>query len=189
MNIIIFGIGAIGSNLLAQLHRKYPDFQFCGVDYDTVEERNLNTQAYVLTQIGMPKAHAMAINLFLKSKHRNYVPISKKIENAGDIDTLVIPDSLVIDCFDNAESRGFIHGENCLHIGFSPQYAAEIIWHENYSVPGDIPADQNDICEMSEAIPFINFVVSLACMNISDFIESGVKRDLIITNKNIIRYL
>ncbi len=97
---------------------------------------------------------------------------------------------LLVDCFDNTESRQIVKNaypyvSSCiLHVGFSPQYTAEIIWNENYSVPNDIPKEQNDICEMSEAVPFINFVVSLACMNISDFFSKNEKKDLIIIDRN-----
>jgi hypothetical protein len=190
MNFYIFGLGAIGSNLLVQLSKRYKDAKFYGIDYDIVEDRNIDTQAYLLHQIGKPKALAMAIVIGLRSRNYSYTPIERKIISAKDVKALVRDEnSIVIDCFDNSESRSFISGKNCLHVGFSPQYAAEMIWDENYSVPGDIPEDQNDICEVTEAIPFINFVVSLACMNIINFVDNNQKRDIIVTNKTRIQEL
>lgn len=190
MNFYIFGLGAIGSNLLLQLSKRYKDAKFFGIDYDTVEDRNIDTQAYLLHQIGQPKAMAMSVVLGLKLKNVDYTPIERKIVSKDDVRTLVkLEDAVIIDCFDNSESRSFIHGKNCVHVGFSPQYAAEIIWDENYSVPKDIPEDQDDICEVTEAVPFINFVVSLACMNIVNLVDNNLKSDIIIVNKTQIRTL
>jgi molybdopterin/thiamine biosynthesis adenylyltransferase len=191
MNICVMGLGAIGSNLMLQLAQKYPNYKFTGIDFDTVEERNIATQQYIIPQIGMRKANAMQVILGMNLRRTNYTGVVQKIENTGQVSLLTGRSDesvLIIDCFDNTESRKILHkfasNVDILHIGFSPQYTAEIIWDEEYTVPNDIPADQNDICEMSEAVPFINFVVSLACMTISDFFHNNIKKSLIITNKN-----
>lgn len=186
----IFGLGAIGSNLIMQLSRIYGDCSFFGIDFDKVEERNIDTQAYFLHHINLPKAQAMSVIFGLKSRSVLYTPIIAKIETEAEVEAMIPNDSsIIIDCFDNAESRALIHGKNCLHVGFSPQYSAEIIWDERYSTPNNIPPEQNDVCEMSEAVPFINLVVSLACMNINNFIDSGIKNDIIVTNKSTIKRL
>jgi len=197
--IYIFGLGAIGSNLLLQLVKKYPDFTFIGIDYDKVEERNILTQAYLTPHIGILKTHAMTAILGLNSpafRKFGYSPISVKVESENQLCEIMFKNAstkgnLYIDCFDNAFGRKLFKARNddILHIGFSPQYTAEIIWNENYTSPNDIPEDQDDICEMPDAVPFINFVVSLACMNISNFIANNVKKDLIITDKYRIKEL
>jgi len=191
MNIFVMGLGSLGSNLMLQLAQKYPNFKFTGIDFDTVEERNVATQQYIIPQIGMKKAHAMQVILGMNLRRVSYTGVVQKIENTGQVSSLIGRSDepvLLIDCFDNTESRKILHkfasNVDILHIGFSPQYTAEIIWDEDYTVPNDIPADQNDICEMSEAVPFINFVVSLACMTISDFFSTGIKKSLLVTNKN-----
>lgn len=190
-SIYVFGLGALGSNLMLQLAQKYPNHKFIGIDFDTVEERNVATQQYILPQIGMKKAQAMQVILGMNIRRVNYTGVVQRIENTGQISLLTGRSEesiLIIDCFDNTASRQLLHkfasNIDILHIGFSPQYTAEIIWDEAYSVPNDIPADQNDICEMSEAVPFINFVVSLACMTISDFFHNSTKKSLLVTNKN-----
>jgi len=190
MNIYIYGLGAIGSNLLMQLIKKYPSTSFYGIDYDKVEERNINTQAYFLNHIGIPKAQAILPAIGTKMRKFQYKPLVRKIVGSEDIlsileETNAGKDYLLIDCFDNTESRKLfdIFNYNILHIGFSPQYAAEILWQEHYSAPQNLPEGQNDICVLSEAIPFINFVVSLACLTVSDFIDNGKKSNYLITNK------
>lgn len=195
--IFIFGLGAIGSNLLLQLIKKYPENEYIGIDYDIVEERNINTQSYLLPHVGMKKVNAIQIVLGLNMRKFNYIPLNKEITSGKDLAEMAcldaVDDYLFIDCFDNSKSRKVFKVDgwkfNCLHVGFSPQYSAEMIWNENYSVPNDIPEEQNDICEMNEAIPFINFTVSRACGVISNFIEKNIKEDYIITNKYNIKKL
>ena len=194
MKIYTFGLGAIGSNLLLQLIKKYPQFEYTGIDYDVVEERNLNTQAYFLSHIGMSKAQAISIIVGMKLKNFTYKAKNTKIDGPSMVADIVPPgdDVLVIDCFDNKKARNHIQGmdlKNCVHIGFSPEYAAEIIWQERYTTPNDVPEEQDDICEMPDAVPFINFIVSLACLNISDFVDNKVKNDAIVTNKSRIQLL
>lgn len=196
MKIFIFGLGAIGSNLLLQLVKKYPQFEYIGIDYDVVEERNINTQAYILPHIGLKKVQVMQGILGLNLRKFNYKGVDKKIDDSFDIYEIgnninLLSEDLILDCFDNSNSRRILNKiiGNILHIGFSPQYTAEIIWNEDYLVPNDIPKGQNDICEMSEAIPFISFVVSRACGVIFNFIEKSKKECYIITNKYDIRKL
>jgi hypothetical protein len=179
-----------------QLVQKYPQASFWGIDHDKVEERNLATQQYLLPHVGLPKTGAIQILIGMKARKVTYSHKTMKVTKASDMDCLIENATnpiLMIDCFDNAESRKILKDYSStlsiLHVGFSPKYAAEIIWNENYTVPNNIPKEQNDICEMSDAVPFINFVVSLACMTISDFIETGIKNDLLIVNKNRIKFL
>jgi len=196
MKIDIFGLGAIGSNLLLQLAKKYPNIEFMGIDYDVVEERNIMTQAYLIPHIGIKKVLAMQGVLGLNLRKFKYSPLDMKMTHKKHVANLknIKEEHLMIDCFDNSESRKLFESANgwnpdILHIGFSPQYTAEIIWHENYSVPNDIPEEQDDICEMREAVPFITFVTGFATGVISDFIESKTKSDYIITNKYNIKKL
>lgn len=190
--IFVFGLGAIGSNLITKLAIQYPHITFYGIDYDTVEDRNINTQAYFLYHTSMSKVSAIYSVLGSKIKKFTYIPINKKIVSTDDITTMEIGnDTLLIDCFDNSEARSLFSNIsfNCIHIGFSPEYTAEVIWNEHYSVPGDVDPDNNDICDVTEAVSFISFIVAFAAMNISSFLEKGEKNDYIITNKYIINKL
>lgn len=188
MKITVFGLGAIGSNLIIQLMKQYPDFEFVGVDYDKIEERNIKTQAYFLEQVGMPKAHAIPIIASRFIRKPKYTPLNKKI-----IEILKIEDDkdhLYLDCFDNASSRKLISSgkySNVLHIGFSPHYTSEIIWDERYDVPNDVDPSRNDICEMQEAVAFIHFIVNFASLVLSNYLISGKKDNYIITNKASIK--
>ena len=180
--IAIYGLGAIGSNLLSQLAKQYPDFEFHGIDFDKIEERNIRTQAYFLEHIGLFKSDALRIVLGRFIRRPNYRPFRMKIERPETIGQA----DLIIDCFDNTKSRELFKNVkgDVLHIGFSPEYSAECVWNERYSVPGDVDPSKNDICSMTDAVGFIHFVVNAAVLNISSFLANGTKRDFLVTNKN-----
>lgn len=192
MKHIVFGLGAIGSNLLSQLVQIDPEGEFYGVDYDKVEERNLGTQAYLTPHVGMPKANAMQVILNMKKRGVKYTPKDIEMVNGMRVPDIIGPynknEVIIYDCFDNANSRRLLEGiENCLHIGFSPKYVAEIIWGFNYTSPHDIPEGELDICEMDNAVPFINFVVSMAVFSVQDYMQNGEENSYIITHKFKIR--
>lgn len=191
MTFVIFGLGAVGSNLLLNLAKLYSSSEFIGVDYDKVEDRNVATQVYFQNQIGMPKVNAMQIILNLKVRKIKYTPMNTKILSPSDpLIESIFKDTLWVDCFDNSASRKLLEGViNCLHIGFSPTYTAEIIWGEAYTAPKDVDPKELDICEMLAAIPFVNYVVSMATFTIQNFIESGRRDQWLILNKYELRRL
>lgn len=186
--IIVFGLGAIGSNLTTQLIKKYPDINITGVDFDKVEDRNVGPQAYFNQHVGHLKALAMKSVLSTQNRKFNYTPHPYKIESVDDVTLLFGEESiLMIDCFDNTESRNIFmkmpKDLKILHVGFSPAMTAEVIWQNKYDVPGDVDSNLGDICEMTEAVSFINYVVSFASLVIGEFLDTGVRRSFLITNK------
>lgn len=194
-NIVVFGVGAIGSNLVLTLLKQNPKINFIGVDCDKVEDRNIATQQFFLNHIGLPKAAAISAIVNLKARKFAYKPKVIEITSHKDIDSLVTEfqltdNDLFIDCFDNSESRRIItdYGfKNCLHIGFSPLYTAEIIWNEQYDPPSALDPTRDDICGVAEAGAFINFVVSFSAFVVSDFLTNGIKNNFLILHKYIIR--
>lgn len=198
--IYVFGLGAIGSNVLLTLIKKYGDtIKFFGVDFDKVEERNIQTQAYLLSHLKIKKAMAMNGVIGLNVRKFQYIPIIEKITSVESLkkhSTLFDDSTLFIDCFDNSESRQILKDskniyklKNVLHLGFSPEYSAEFIWDEQYSVPNNISADKNDICQMSDAIPWINYMCGFFVNMIVEFINYNNRNSYIIVNKYNIRKL
>jgi molybdopterin/thiamine biosynthesis adenylyltransferase len=190
MRICVYGLGALGSNLLVQLAKQYPETEFVGVDFDKVEERNIRTQAYFLEHVRMHKADAIRIVLSRHLRKLKYISSKLKIEKPKQV---IIDADLSIDCFDNSVSRKvlweakdsmILNGE-LLHIGFSPFKTAEIIWNDSYDVPGDVDPTRADICQMDDAVGFINFVVSLSVMTIHEFITKKEELNLLIKGSRI----
>lgn len=187
MNILICGLGAIGSNMLVALSKRYRDASFTGVDYDKVEDRNVGPQAFFMEHIGQPKVLAMNGILARYSRKVSYTPINKKIESRQDIAKILDVRSydLVLDCFDNVEARSLLVGDGkILHIGFSPQQTAEIIWDRSYTVPGEVDPNRADICENPDAAAFIAFVTNFATMVVGEYFDNNLtERNYLITSK------
>jgi len=182
MKIYIFGLGAIGSNLLTNLIMDTKDVEFIIIDKDKVEVRNIQagTQFYFRDQIGNSKVKALKMNV--------YNLFGKKISNIieQNINEMIVgnilydkPD-LVVDTFDNAVSRNML-GDfckktniDCVHVGFSPQYTFEVTWNEDY--PEQDGTNQGiDICEMIGARAFVQAVSGLASQVILQFIRDKKK--------------
>ncbi len=185
-NFLICGIGAAGANIFMNLLYAYPNATFTVVDFDKVEDRNVNpgTQPYTKADINRPKTQALQrIAQTLKQKRIDAANI--KITSQRDItDRVKDPKTtLIIDAFDNAESRNlFIElpkKYNVLHVGFSPVLSGEAAWNEFYEKVTVSKADKVvDVCEMAIARSFIMALTGMASIVISNFIESGKKTNM-----------
>jgi molybdopterin/thiamine biosynthesis adenylyltransferase len=191
MKIIVYGLGAIGSNLLVQLAKQYPSFEFIGVDYDRIEDRNIRTQAYFLEHVGLPKTQAMRIILGRYLRKPLYTPLHQKVEAGYKVSDA----DLAIDCFDNTASRKLLKElyakskTPLLHVGFSPQYSAECIWDQDYDVPNDVDPAAADICSMAEAVGFIHYTVNAVVLNLAQWLTTKDQRSFILTGKTRIQWL
>jgi len=187
MKIFVFGLGSIGSNLLVQLAKVYDHIEFYGIDFDSVEERNIGPQAYFTEHVNMLKVQAMHSVLLRYNQKINFSAINKKIESTDDINSFDLSEKdLIIDCFDTALSRNHfskVKSLPILHVGFSPFFTGEINWHDNYSAKEEVDPHEGDICSKDEAIPFINLMVSIAALTVMKFISKDFKENYIITEK------
>lgn len=154
--VSICGLGALGSNLAVNLAR-------CGVsnlrliDKDRVEESNIGTQAYGLKDIGALKAEALAFHIYdavgvMVNEHPVELTARNLVKLHKDVD-------LIIDCFDNSDSRRLISEKfDCLHLGMNGEYG-QIQWNEGYRVPGDTGIDD---CDNPMARSLITLIVGVA---------------------------
>ena len=176
--ILICGIGAIGSNLTARLAADLKGCEITVLDKDYVEERNITagTQFYTREVIGSPKVEALQ---YLIERWRE-----KEIKtlHADYLETNLEGFDLVIDCFDNWEARNAINNslqfKNILHVGFSDNFTFSVEWAENYLVPTDITSGF-DICEMPGAAAFVNMVASIGAVAAEEFILNGKKLEFV----------
>lgn len=190
--VTVFGLGAIGSNLMIQLLRQYPDMEYKGVDFDTIEDRNIRIQAYYNDQVKQPKALALRAVGHRYVRKFKYTAHNKKID--GKFTDTPGPSDLWVDCFDNSLSRQLLvnrggDNANILHLGFSPHYTAEFMWNDGYDVPGEVDPDAPDICALHDAACFIHFFVSRAVLEIAEFMNNGHQRNFLVTGKSNVRYL
>jgi len=189
--IIVFGCGAIGSNLIHNMAHDIKGVEFYAVDRDRIEARNIQagTQFFTREQLNMYKPMALQINIYRATgvkinpivadiNSENAVMAMLKSKGMTDIESGKI---LFIDCFDNASSRNLINAFAkdyelyCLHMAFSPQFTFDVQW-------GDAKFDDTnhkiDICEMQGARSFIQYVAGLGSSVVLDFIQKGKQLNL-----------
>ncbi len=182
MKIYILGVGALGSNIAMNLAFDRRDDELILVDFDKIEARNyqFGTQQYFPEQNGLNKVEALQFNIYRFAKNTK---VEIKNERFGD-NSSCFPSSLLIDCFDNYESRekARVFSElgkfNCLHIGFSPQMTFACEWNEDYRTYDDLKTDF-DICEAEGARSFIQYVSGIATNIIIDYLKKGEKRSCV----------
>lgn len=191
-NIVIFGLGAIGSNLGLQLLRGIPDVNLYCVDYDIVEDRNISTgtQPYMPQHIRRPKTQSFQTLCMMHNKRCNI--FNKKILDIKDVNDIILnitknntENLLIIDAFDNFDSRKLLHNKflknvQVLHIGFNEKMCADICWDDKW-VESNQMINTYDICETIGANFFINSVVSLAGIVINEFIQTNIKKNIYFT--------
>ena len=184
-NVYIFGIGAAGSNTFINLLYAYPSLNYTLIDCDTVENRNIEpgTQPYSKTDINRPKTQALQ-RLAFTLKNKKVDILNARINTAKQIKDLVKTPSksILVDAFDNAESRNLfvgLKGFNVLHIGFSAALTGEAIWDGVFTsmIPSKADADI-DVCEMAIARPFIMSLTSMSVINICRFLEKGEEHNM-----------
>src|SRR5215813_5298310 len=121
MKILFCGGGALGSHALFLAR----DFQheLAVVDFDRVETKNLASQWFVKQMVGKNKATALKMQLlnFYDAKLQDY---TVKL-TALNVDAVLSGADLVVDCFDNAESRRLVQDyvrsnrKPCVHAGLA----------------------------------------------------------------------
>lgn len=173
MKILILGVGAIGSNLVAHL---VPDLkgehEITVLDMDKVEKRNVQagTQFYTEDQIGRDKVEALQFNIY-KWYNREVEILNQNIlETTGE--EFFTQFDFVIDCFDNHEARSFVdrHATSpTLHVGFSDNFTFSVEWDADYNPPTNFESGI-DICEMPGASAFVSSVASIGALVAEEFI-------------------
>ena len=167
--VTICGAGALGSNLADNLARQ--GFKRLRViDRDRVEEHNISTQLYGAGDIGAWKVDVLRNQLF-RSVEIEIESYSKELTERS-VRSLLKRSNLVIDTFDNSESRSIVQRHcrdnqiECLHVGLYADYC-EVIWDAAYRVPRDVAAD---VCEYPLARNLVLFAVTIASEAVLRFV-------------------
>lgn len=179
--ITVCGAGTVGANLLENLARMELG-PLRVVDADRVEARNLRNQPYTTLQLKQPKPAALAELLFYAAGVQ-LETVERRLR-ADNARSLLRGSTLVVDAFDNSESRAAVQeacralGIPCLHVGLSRDAYGEVIWDERYAVPSD--GDGLPAClEITRNLAL--FVVSVATESVRSFLQDGTRRGFAIT--------
>lgn len=106
IKIGIAGAGGLGSNCAFNLVRSgFENLKI--VDYDIVEQSNLNRQFYFYDQIGIPKVYALKENLKRINQNLN-IEIENIFIDENNIHNLFEKCDVVVEAFDKAELKKLI---------------------------------------------------------------------------------
>lgn len=211
--VVFAGVGALGSNAVV-LCREL-DVELVLVDFDSVESKNLASQAFVKQSLRKNKAVALAMQL------RNFwdvtassFPVRMTKNNVREI---CKDADLVVDAFDNAESRRVLSGycgntrarfqigynpatlERDLASALTPPIAKNILVHVAIAATGDFglvrwderfQADEEDVdgqatCEGGAHLPFIGLLSAALAMVVQEFLSTGRRRDLMVSRSGV----
>jgi len=112
--VFIAGAGGLGSNT-AMLLLRAGIKHFIIIDYDYVELRNLNRQFYFLDQVGTVKVEALKKNLLAVRPDAEINIIKNKL-TADNMPDLIPGDiDILLECFDNPQSKAEIVQFMLLH--------------------------------------------------------------------------
>jgi len=184
--ICVCGVGALGSNLVNVLLRQGIG-NITVIDMDRVEESNVATQVYTLRDVGQKKTRALQ-SLMHQATKKVIEPVDKQLR-ANNARKLLKGQDIVVDVFDNWESRGLVKDTcddlkiPCIHAGMSDDGFAEIKWNNIYSIPV-VEVKQEDICDYPLAANLVHFTVAVLSEVIVQFISNGKQLNREITLKD-----
>lgn len=184
MKITICGAGTLGGNLAENLARMGMG-TLTVIDDDIVEDRNLANQPYHKNMLGKPKVKALS-DLLFRGVGAKVIPINKRF-TGGNGEKLLSGSQLVIDSFDNHESRKAVKEVcdrlkiPCIHAGISNDGYGEVIWNGKYKVPPDVGGDA---CEKPMNRSLSLLVVSVLTGAICGYGERMVRKSYSITIKD-----
>ncbi|MGD8626629.1 MAG: ThiF family adenylyltransferase [Anaerolineae bacterium] len=177
--LVICGAGAVGSNLADNLVRQ--GFRrVTVVDFDRIESHNVGTQTYAVSDAGAFKVEVLQAEIF-RAVEVEIEAVRQRL-TARNVAKLLAEAELVVDGFDNHESRALVTahcregGIPCLHVGLSADYA-EVIWNEGYRVPHDPGGGEADVCDYPLARNLVQFAVALASEAVVRYVLEGVRQD------------
>ena len=179
--VTICGCGAVGSNLVDNMVRQGFE-NLTVIDFDRIEEHNRHTQIYTKRDVGQLKTSILKNMMYLA---RDVKIQDKPVKlDESNVAKLLIKGSIVVDGFDNVESRGLVtrhcrnNGIDCLHVGLAPDFA-EVVWNEIYIVPKKPTGP--DVCEYPLARNTVMIAAAVATDVLIRFLTSNVKESYEIT--------
>ena len=162
MRIVFCGGGALGSHGLF-LARDL-DHDLAVIDFDRVETKNLASQWFVKQMVGKNKATALKTQMlnFYDVKLQDYT-VKLTVLNA---DAILTSADLVVECFDNAESRRLVQQyvrskqKSCVHAGLAANGEFGVVrWDEHFAIDDEgVPGQAT--CEGHGFLPLILHVSS-----------------------------
>jgi len=145
------------------------------IDFDRVETKNLASQWFVKQMLGKNKATALKTQLlnFYDVKIQDY---TVKL-TALNVDALLGGADLVVECFDNAESRRLVQefvraqSKPCVHAGLAANGEFGVVRWDNHFVIDEEDTAGQATCEGRGFLPVILRVSSSLVTSLQFFID------------------
>jgi len=175
MKILFCGGGALGSHALFLAR----DFQhdLAVIDFDRVETKNLASQWFVKQMIGRNKATALKMQLlnFYDVKLQDYTVRLTPL----NVDTILGDAGLVVECFDNAESRRTVQNyvrskqKPCIHAGLAANGEFGVVrWDKDFTIDEEgVPGQAT--CEGRGFLPLILRLSSSLVASVQFYVADG----------------
>jgi len=187
-NIVIVGVGALGSHVL--LFTRNWDAKIKIIDFDRVEQKNTQAQMHTVMSLRRNKAQAMqqAMQGMFGLKIEA-VPHKLTDDNA---EQLLQGADLILDCTDNIAARRLImrisdfwkiptlHGSLSAAGDFS-----RVMWSEHFEP--DAESGDGATCEDGEQLPFFAIAAGHVAQEAQRFLRDGTKRSIQITPTSVLR--
>ena len=172
MKILFCGGGALGSHALF-LARDI-QHELAVIDFDRVETKNLASQWFVKQMVGKNKATALKTQL-LNFYDVNLQDYTVRL-TALNVEAILGEAGLVIECFDNAESRHLVQKyvrskqKPCIHGGLAANGEFGVVrWDEHFTIDEEGGPGQAT-CEGRGFLPLIVRVSSSLVASIQFFL-------------------
>jgi len=186
MKILFCGGGALGSHGLF-LARDL-EHELAVIDFDRVETKNLASQWFVKQMIGKNKATALKMQLlnFYDRKLQDY---AIKLTSLN-VETILGSADLVVECFDNAESRRVVQDyvrprkKPCVHAGLAANGEFGVVRWDEHFVIDDEGAPGQATCEGRGFLPLILRVSSSLVASIQFFLADKRQANWNISPRN-----
>lgn len=188
-NIVIVGVGALGSHLVQFIRNC--DAKITVIDFDCVEQKNVLSQFYAKNGVGKSKVLALAQLMgFVYGVKLETIPHKLTKDN---VNQLLGKADLIVDCLDNGEARSLVQNyarQNkvaCLHGGLAADGAfGRVIWDDNFSIDNESGAGAAT-CENGDYVDFIALTASLMARSVKVFLDNDKQVGYSVTPTGVIQ--
>jgi molybdopterin/thiamine biosynthesis adenylyltransferase len=189
VRITFLGVGALGSTAVVLCRSLGAELRL--VDFDRVESKNLLAQVFVKQSLNKNKAQAMKLQLMnfwgIKSE-----AFGVRLTKDND-EELLSGSDLVVDCFDNHDSR-MVASDYCreveiplLHAALSGDGSFGLVrWDEDFT-PDREDAAGAATCEGGEHLPMIGLLGATLARTIQRFVVDGERDAYMVTLSGVTR--
>ena len=187
--VVLCGVGALGSTTALYSRNLAATLRF--IDFDRVESKNLLAQWFVKQSVGKNKAEALKLQLgnFYGIKAEAFgVRLTDK--NAAE---LLGSAALLVDCFDNFESRSLLSnhardsGKPLVHAALAGDGTFGLVrWDERFVADREDVAGQAT-CEGGEHLPLIGVLGATVARTIQDFLRDRTMNDYMVSLSGVVQ--